>query len=86
MILIVHITIALLGIIAASLSLLQPSRSKLRATYALVAATIVSGVYLVAAHNTPLVHACLSGVSYVGLTTGVTYLAQKKLKQANQKI
>lgn len=82
MILALHITIALAGMLMAGLAYVAPSRAKLRATYGMVALTFISGTYLVVSMNTSLAHACVSGLAYLAVVSGALILAHRKLAYA----
>lgn len=79
MIIIVHVTIALLGMLQATIGLISPSRAKLRATYALTAATLASGTYLVWHLHSPILQSCLSGLTYLSLIIAATVVARWRL-------
>ncbi len=84
MILLAHIVIALASIGLATNTWFRPSRTKLRANYGLIAATVASGTYLLVSKPSHMLETCTLGLAYI-LATGTTVaLAHRKL--ANQKI
>ncbi len=73
MIILIHVLIAVSSVVAATVLALSPSRTKLRVSATLIALTLISGTYLVISLRTPLLHACLEGLAYLGVAmTGVT--------------
>ena len=82
--LIIHIIIATLSIVIAGVNLAYPSLHKLRASYALIAATLASGTYLVILQPTHLASACFAGLTYLALVGVATGIARRKF--AYQKI
>lgn len=81
MLIVIHVMIALAGIGATGLTLLSPSRRKLRISYALIAGTIVSGTYLVWVSQGRILQACISGLIYLAITLSGVYLAAGKLSR-----
>ena len=78
MILLLHILVALAGIVSASYGLVKPSRANITASWVLVAATVVSGVALVIVQPSAMTHLCVTGLTYVTLTsTGIVFSARK---------
>jgi hypothetical protein len=66
MIVLLHVTIALLSMVSATSTLIHPTKTKLRASYRLVAATFISGTYLVISTHSNLLSACIAGLAYLG--------------------
>jgi len=79
MLILTHVVIALLGLIQATYGLISPSRRKMRATYALTAATVASGTYLVWHLRTPILQSCMSGLFYLSFIIAATLAAQYRL-------
>lgn len=79
MLLIFHIIAALLSLMQATFTLVAPSGAKLRTSYALIAATLGSGVYLVVQIKAPLVQSCTSGLVYLASVAVLTAYARKRL-------
>jgi len=79
MTLLLHIVIALSSIIVSGLLLARPSRRLLHASYALVAATLTSGTYLVVLSPAHLPSACASGLLYLAIAGIMTAVARLKL-------
>lgn len=83
MLIFIHISIALLGLLQATYGLISPSYGKIKATYALTAGTIASGTYLVWHLHAPILESCLSGLVYLSLIIGATLAMRYRLaKQA----
>jgi hypothetical protein len=74
--LITHIIIALASLATATLTLAAPTGLKFRASYILVAATVLSGTYLVWTQPAHLMQACTSGLVYLGLVTAAIVAAR----------
>jgi len=83
MILLTHISIALLSIGFTTYLLFAPSRVKFRISYVLVGLTLVSGTYLTVSQSVHLLHACISGLIYVGLVSAVITTARHKFVHAH---
>lgn len=79
MILLLHISVALASLLTAGLTFVSPSRSRIRVSQGLVAATIVSGTYLVISMNVNLLHVCLMGVVYLAVIGFGLVVASRKL-------
>ena len=85
MIILVHVTIALLGLAQATYGLIAPSRGKLQATYALTGATFASGSYLVWHLHAPVLQSCLSGLTYLGLILAATLATHYRMNKAAER-
>ena len=79
MLLVSHILIALSSLVVSSLSLADPSVNKLRLSYALVAATLASGTYLVISSHAQILSSCITGLAYTGLVLSLITLAKYRL-------
>ena len=80
----IHIAIALTSVFYTVYVLFNPSKKGLNASYALVAATIISGTYLVATHPVHMTQTCGEGLVYAGLMITGIFVIKHKL--AAQKI
>jgi hypothetical protein len=79
MLLITHIIIALSGLAASTYALFDPSRSKLRVSYGLVIATILTGTYLVVSTHARILSSCITGLAYIGVSLSLILSAQHRL-------
>lgn len=79
MIILTHVLIALTSLAFSGLTYFVPSRLKLRVSYGLIAATLMSGTYLVVSMNSPLISACTSGLIYLAVVVTATVAASRKL-------
>jgi hypothetical protein len=86
MILILHISVALLGIAQATYALFAPSQRKLQVVYGLLAATLASGTYLVWQSHASILSACMSGLLYTGAVSALSAGAQYRLAKAKVRI
>lgn len=84
MILLTHIAIALLSLAATGWAAAQPSRPKIRLSYGLISATILSGSYIVINTKAQLAPACLTGLIYLAVNLAGLVLARRRL--ANQAV
>lgn len=69
MVILVHVAIALASLISLTVALVAPTSGRLRASYALVAATIATGTYLVILQPAALHQVCLTGLAYVAVAS-----------------
>lgn len=83
MILILHIVIAVASIIYAGYVFLSPSKNKFYFSYAMIAATFISGTYLIFLNTAHMLQSCVMGLLYLGVVTTMTVFAQKKLAKEN---
>lgn len=67
MILAIHILIATMSLLYTTYVLVSPSEMKLKACYGFVAATVISGTYLVLSMPAHMVSACITGLTYLGV-------------------
>lgn len=74
-----HVAIALLGIVCTTYGYFKPSRMTLRASYALVVLTFVSGFYLVWSEPAKILHMCLSGLGYLAVVMTAIVATRRKL-------
>jgi hypothetical protein len=84
MILLFHITFATTSMVVTGLAYVRPSHQKLRTSYGLVAATLVSGTYLVISTHGPLLESCITGLVYLGIVFGGIIATQRKLAAQKQ--
>jgi hypothetical protein len=79
MLLIAHVSTAIISIVYASYTVLSPSKLKLRITYFLTLATVLSGFVLALISSTSFGKTCLSGLVYIGAVIVLTISAKKRL-------
>lgn len=77
--LILHISIALFSLVWTAVTWFKPSQVKVHAAYGLTAVTLISGTYLVVTTHQALMHACLSGLLYLGVSLSGVIAGQHKL-------
>lgn len=82
MIVLFHVITALCSIVAASLTAIFPSASRLRASGMLIGLTLLSGTYLVVQLHAPLLQACTSGLLYLAITLSGVAVARYRLATA----
>ncbi len=80
MILLLHIIIALASIAYTTYTYITPSTNRLRIAYSLVAATLISGTYLVVSTHSPLLSSCVTGLVYLMFISVGIIAASRKLK------
>jgi hypothetical protein len=86
MLLVLHILVALSGIVMSSFSLISPSLPKIRFSYGLVMLTVLSGAVIVITKHLSILSVCLSGLLYVGFTVSGLIAASHRLAKQSQKI
>lgn len=82
MLLLVHITIAFVSILFATLLFFSPSDFKFKANYLLIGATLASGTYLVADRGSHLLESCAMGLAYIGVVLFASIAAKRKFARA----
>jgi hypothetical protein len=83
MVLLLHVVIALSGLISSTLLYLDPTKKKLFVTYSLVGATFATGFYLVLKNPSHLVSSCVMGLIYLGVSLAAIFSAKSKLATTN---
>lgn len=79
MTLLLHVLIALAGIVWTTYGYFRPTRKNIKVSYALVALTFASGFYLVWSEPAQILHMCLSGLMYLAVVGVGIALSQRKL-------
>jgi hypothetical protein len=79
MIIILHVTVALLSIFLTTLAFMLPSAMKLRAAKITAGLTLASGVYLVWSAPAYMVQACVIGIAYLAVVSVGIVLARGRL-------
>ena len=79
MTLLIHISIALLSVIAATGALVRPTKQRLQTSAVMVALTLASGTYLVWSTHSPILQSCISGLLYTSIITTMLAVAQRRL-------
>jgi hypothetical protein len=79
MIVLAHVIIALTSMAYTTYTFFSPSKSKLYASYSLVALTLASGTYLVLSTHSRLLPACMSGLIYLAVVSSGLLLTSRKL-------
>lgn len=78
MLLVIHIVIAVSGLVIAAASLLTLSQKMINASYALTVGTIATGTVLVFANGNVLKN-CLTGLCYLAAVLVMTAIAKRRL-------
>lgn len=81
MIILLHVSIALLSMGLATFTFFKPSIKKLATSYGLIIATVVTGIYLLITTPTHILESCLMGLLYVTVTSIATIAAHTKLRK-----
>ena len=79
MILLIHIVVALASMLVAAMVFIAPAARMLVVSYVLIAATLTSGIYLIAANPAHMMQACIVGVLYLTVDSGLTVVARRRL-------
>jgi len=82
MIVLLHIVIAIASLTYTAVLFAAPTKASFGVNYGLIAMTIVSGTYLIAATHTPMTETCVTGVAYLVIVTLGTVLARVRLAKA----
>lgn len=83
MILIPHIIIALSSLVYAGYVFIKPSKSKFYFSYALIASTFISGIFLIISKPAHMVQSCIMGLLYLGVVSIITVFAWRKINTKN---
>jgi hypothetical protein len=84
MLLVLHILVALAGLVASTLSVFTPSNQRIYLSFGLVIATIASGTILVASTHSPILESCITGLVYTGVCMSLIVSAKYRLAKATQ--
>lgn len=76
---ILHVIIAFASLAAATASVFHPNKTKLLTSYGFIAATLLSGVVLVVAEPSRMLHVCVAGLLYVTVASALTVTANIRL-------
>ena len=79
MLILIHVIIALSSIALSTVSGFSPSHSRINLSYALIAATLASGTYLVISLHTAMLRACATGLVYLAVALSGVIIGQRKL-------
>jgi hypothetical protein len=79
MLILLHIIVALSGLVLAAYVFVKPSTAALHTLYGLTGATIASGTLLVATAKGHMLEACTMGLLYLGLVSLGIVSARRKL-------
>lgn len=79
MIIVLHVAIALASLVWATIGYIRPNNTNLRASYALIALTFITGFYLVWSEPAQMLRTCLSGITYLAVATTAVLLTRRKL-------
>lgn len=80
---ILHILVAVLGLIGSFIALFKPAKSLFITNYVLIAATLLSGTYLVLETHSNILHACISGLVYLAITNALLFIAVRRVSKAS---
>jgi hypothetical protein len=86
MAILIHVLIALSGLVYTTYVFLSPSDTKIKGTYAFIAATFASGVYLVVSMPAHMISSCETGLTYLGVMTFGILAARYRLATAQKRI
>ena len=79
MLLFLHISAALAGIIASTYGLFSPSRHKIAIAIGLVGLTVISGTAIIIQRHLAILPGCVSGLFYVGFNLILLAAAKRRL-------
>lgn len=81
-----HIVIALLGIVVATTAYLRPTSAKINVAFGLIGATLASGTYLIVATSASVMHTCVTGIAYLVGVGALTVAARAKLTRREESL
>ncbi len=84
--LIVHIVVAMAGIVSSTAGLIRPSSRQQAVTWTLIAATVASGTVLTFQYPSHLVESCVYGLFYIGFTASAAVLSGRRLATSSSRI
>lgn len=79
MMLLLHITVALVSIGFSTYLYVSPSHNKLRISYGLLGGTVATGTYLIIASHAAMLRTCMMGLLYIGVVSAIIVAARRKL-------
>ena len=79
MILLFHISVALISLGLTTFAALYPSLNKLYVSYVAIGLTLASGTYLVISLHTPMLKACATGLIYLAAAMTGVVVAHRRL-------
>lgn len=79
MIIVLHVTIALLSIISATYGYSRPTTLNLKFSYAFILGTFASGFYMVWVEPAQMVRTCLTGIAYLAVVSAAVVVTRRKL-------
>jgi hypothetical protein len=84
MALVLHIIIAISTVLLTAVAYLFPTQSKINISSLLIVLTVLSGSYLVVTTPSYLVHACISGLLFVGVSIFGIIAAKNRLNHSTE--
>lgn len=79
LILVTHITFAVLSVVFSTFLLFKPSKNKLNGVYILFGGALASGTYLVVMNSAHLIQTCITGIVYTAVVVGSIAVARRKI-------
>lgn len=77
--LLLHISIAFASLAFTGYTYLRPAPAKIKTSYGMVAATFITGTFLLISSPSHMVEACTMGLAFVAITSFGTVAARNKL-------
>ena len=75
-----HVLIALSSVGVSTLALVKPSAKKLLVSYVFIAATTISGGYLIFTSTGDMLRSCIVGLAYVSVVSLMTVAAHVRIR------
>ena len=79
MIILIHVSIALMSIALASFTFFRPTMRRLIVSYGFILGTIATGSYLLIAFPSHILQSCVMGLAYLTIVTMATIFAHVRL-------
>ena len=78
-ILVLHILVALTGLVYSVYLFFRPTKTGVKIVYGLLALTIISGSYLIYTKPAHITQTCIEGLVYIGVMLAGIFVARHKL-------
>lgn len=80
MIILLHVIIALISLVFASLTFFKPTIKRLAISYGFIVATVASGTVLIVSLSSGMLHSCLTGLFYLTVVSIITIASHVRIR------
>jgi hypothetical protein len=81
MFILIHVIIAFISIVVASIALFSPSMKKLVVSYGFMLATVATGTILLVTIPSQILHTCVTGLTYLTVVSIITIASHVRLRR-----